>query len=103
LVGCIRGIAAVARRSTLPSNRQRLPNETNGKAILPTPSIGSWPIADYTGSATLAFKVAGKRTAHHRPRRARSIALPARRLQAEEAPAPVDLAARNAMAISSAP
>jgi len=59
LVGCIRGIAAACAALDFPvvSGNVSLYNETNGRAILPTPSIGGVGlIADFTRSATLAFK-----------------------------------------------
>jgi phosphoribosylformylglycinamidine synthase subunit PurL len=59
LVGCIRGIAAACSALDFPvvSGNVSLYNETNGRAILPTPSIGGVGlIADFTRSATLAFK-----------------------------------------------
>ncbi len=62
LVGCIRGIAAACTALDFPvvSGNVSLYNETNGRAILPTPSIGGVGlIADFTGSATLAFKAPG--------------------------------------------
>jgi phosphoribosylformylglycinamidine synthase II len=63
LVGCIRGIAAACTALDFPvvSGNVSLYNETNGKAILPTPSIGAVGlVADFTGAATLAFKAAGE-------------------------------------------
>jgi phosphoribosylformylglycinamidine synthase subunit PurL len=59
LVGCIRGIAAACSALDFPvvSGNVSLYNETNGRAILPTPSIGGVGlISDFTRSATLAFK-----------------------------------------------
>jgi phosphoribosylformylglycinamidine synthase subunit PurL len=59
LVGCIRGIAAACAALDFPvvSGNVSLYNETNGRAILPTPSIGGVGlIADFTRAATLAFK-----------------------------------------------
>jgi phosphoribosylformylglycinamidine synthase subunit PurL len=61
LVGCIRGIGAACRALDFPivSGNVSLYNETNGRAILPTPSIGGVGlIDDFTKSATLAFKAA---------------------------------------------
>src|SRR5207302_3589398 len=63
LVGCIRGIAAAAKALDFPvvSGNVSLYNETNGRAILPTPSIGGVGVLDdFTKSATLAFKAAGQ-------------------------------------------
>ncbi|MFA6264734.1 MAG: AIR synthase related protein, partial [Pseudolabrys sp.] len=61
-VGCVRGIAEACKALDFPvvSGNVSLYNETNGKAILPTPSIGGvGVIADFKKSATLAFKKAG--------------------------------------------
>jgi phosphoribosylformylglycinamidine synthase II len=62
-VGCIRGIAEACKVLAFPvvSGNVSLYNETNGKAILPTPSIGGVGlIDDFTISATLAFKREGE-------------------------------------------
>jgi phosphoribosylformylglycinamidine synthase len=59
LVGCIRGIAAACESLDFPvvSGNVSLYNETNGRAILPTPTIGGVGlIDDFAKSATLAFK-----------------------------------------------
>jgi phosphoribosylformylglycinamidine synthase len=59
LVGCIRGIAEACKALDFPvvSGNVSLYNETNGRAILPTPSIGGVGVLDdFTRSATLAFK-----------------------------------------------
>jgi phosphoribosylformylglycinamidine synthase subunit PurL len=59
LVGCIRGIAQACTALDFPvvSGNVSLYNETNGRAILPTPAIGGVGlIEDFTKSATLAFK-----------------------------------------------
>jgi phosphoribosylformylglycinamidine synthase subunit PurL len=59
LVGCIRGIAEACRALDFPvvSGNVSLYNETNGRAILPTPSIGGVGVLDdFTKSATVAFK-----------------------------------------------
>ena len=61
LVGCIRGIAEACKALDFPvvSGNVSLYNETNGRAILPTPTIGGVGlIDDFTKSATLAFKAA---------------------------------------------
>src|SRR5690349_1891728 len=58
-VGCIRGIAEACRVLDFPvvSGNVSLYNETNGKGILPTPTIGGVGLLDdFTKSATLAFK-----------------------------------------------
>jgi phosphoribosylformylglycinamidine synthase len=63
LVGCIRGIGAAARALDFPivSGNVSLYNETNGKAILPTPTIGGVGILDdFAKSMTLAFKAEGE-------------------------------------------
>jgi phosphoribosylformylglycinamidine synthase len=62
-VGCVRGIAEACKALDFPvvSGNVSLYNETNGKAILPTPSIGGVGlIEDFTKSATLAFKKDGE-------------------------------------------
>jgi len=59
LVGCIRGIGEAARALEFPivSGNVSLYNETNGRAILPTPTIGGVGLLDeFTKSMTLAFK-----------------------------------------------
>jgi phosphoribosylformylglycinamidine synthase subunit PurL len=63
LVGCIRGIAEACKALDFPvvSGNVSLYNETNGRAILPTPTIGGVGlIDDFTRSATLAFKAEGE-------------------------------------------
>jgi len=62
-VGCVRGIAEACKALDFPvvSGNVSLYNETNGKAILPTPSIGGVGLLDdFSKSATLAFKRAGE-------------------------------------------
>ena len=62
-VGCVRGIAEACRALDFPvvSGNVSLYNETNGRAILPTPTIGGVGLLDdFTKSATLAFKAAGE-------------------------------------------
>jgi len=62
-VGCVRGIGEACKALDFPvvSGNVSLYNETNGRAILPTPSIGGVGLLeDFTGSATLAFKAAGE-------------------------------------------
>jgi phosphoribosylformylglycinamidine (FGAM) synthase-like enzyme len=59
LVGCIRGIAEACKALDFPvvSGNVSLYNETNGRAILPTPSIGGvGVIADFQKAASIAFK-----------------------------------------------
>jgi phosphoribosylformylglycinamidine synthase subunit PurL len=61
LVGAIRGIAEACKALDFPvvSGNVSLYNETNGRAILPTPTIGGVGlIDDFTKAATLAFKAA---------------------------------------------
>jgi phosphoribosylformylglycinamidine synthase len=62
-VGCVRGIAEACKALDFPvvSGNVSLYNETNGRAILPTPSIGGVGlIDDFATSASLAFKRAGE-------------------------------------------
>jgi phosphoribosylformylglycinamidine synthase subunit PurL len=59
LVGCIQGIgeACAALEFPVVSGNVSLYNETNGRAILPTPSIGAVGVLDdFKKSASLAFK-----------------------------------------------
>ncbi len=61
LVGCIRGIGEACRALEFPvvSGNVSLYNETNGRAILPTPTIGAVGfLDDFVRSATLSFKAA---------------------------------------------
>jgi len=62
-VGCLRGISQACKALDFPvvSGNVSLYNETNGRAILPTPSIGGVGlIDDFTKSASIAFKRAGQ-------------------------------------------
>jgi len=62
-VGCIRGIAEACKALDFPvvSGNVSLYNETNGRGILPTPSIGGVGLIDnFETSATLAFKGEGE-------------------------------------------
>jgi phosphoribosylformylglycinamidine synthase len=62
-VGCIRGIAEACRALDFPvvSGNVSLYNETNGRAILPTPTIGGVGVLeDFARCATLAFKAEGE-------------------------------------------
>ncbi len=62
-VGCVRGISEACKRLDFPvvSGNVSLYNETNGRAILPTPTIGGVGVLDdFTKSATLAFKAPGE-------------------------------------------
>ena len=61
LVGCIQGIGEACKALDFPvvSGNVSLYNETNGRAILPTPTIGGVGlIADIAHAATIAFKAA---------------------------------------------
>lgn len=61
-VGCLKGIAAACAALDFPvvSGNVSLYNETNGRGILPTPSIGGVGLLDdFTKSASLAFKAEG--------------------------------------------
>ena len=63
LVGCIRGIGEASRAFDFPivSGNVSLYNETNGRAILPTPTIGGVGLLeDFTKSMTLSFKGEGE-------------------------------------------
>src|SRR5712671_572228 len=62
-VGCLKGIAEACRALDFPvvSGNVSLYNETNGRGILPTPSIGGVGLLDdFTKSATLSFKAGGE-------------------------------------------
>jgi len=62
-VGCLKGISEACRALDFPvvSGNVSLYNETNGRGILPTPSIGGVGLLDdFTKSATLAFKAPGE-------------------------------------------
>jgi len=62
-VGCLEGIGDAARALDFPivSGNVSLYNETQGRGILPTPSIGGvGKIDDVTKAASLAFKKAGE-------------------------------------------
>ncbi len=63
LVGCIRGIAEACLALDFPvvSGNVSLYNETNGRAILPTPTIGAVGVlGDFRKSASIAFKAEGE-------------------------------------------
>lgn len=63
LVGCLEGIGEAARALDFPivSGNVSLYNETQGRGILPTPSIGGvGVIADVSKSASVAFKKPGQ-------------------------------------------
>lgn len=62
-VGCLKGISEACRTLDFPvvSGNVSLYNETNRRAILPTPSIGGVGLLDdFTKSASLAFKAEGE-------------------------------------------
>jgi phosphoribosylformylglycinamidine synthase len=62
-VGCVRGIADACRALDMPvvSGNVSLYNETNGRAILPTPTIGAVGLLDdFATSTSLAFKDVGE-------------------------------------------
>jgi phosphoribosylformylglycinamidine synthase subunit PurL len=62
-VGCVRGIAEACRALDFPvvSGNVSLYNETQGRGILPTPTIGGVGLLeDFSKSATLAFKAEGE-------------------------------------------
>jgi phosphoribosylformylglycinamidine synthase II len=62
-VGCVRGIGEAARALDFPivSGNVSLYNETNGRAILPTPTIGGVGLLDdFTRSMTIGFKAEGE-------------------------------------------
>jgi phosphoribosylformylglycinamidine synthase II len=63
LVGCLDGIGEAARALDFPivSGNVSLYNETQGRGILPTPSIGGvGVVADVSRTASVAFKSAGQ-------------------------------------------
>jgi phosphoribosylformylglycinamidine synthase subunit PurL len=100
-VGCVRGIGAACRALDFPvvSGNVSLYNETNGRAILPTPTIGGVGLIDeFTTSMTIAFKsgsetilLVGETTGWL----GRSIYLRDLCGREEGAPPPVDLAAER--------
>ncbi len=101
LVGCICGIGEAARALDFPivSGNVSLYNETNGKAILPTPTIGGVGILpDFTKSMTLAFKAEGEAillVGEVRGWLGQSLYLREICAREEGAPPPVDLAAER--------
>jgi phosphoribosylformylglycinamidine synthase len=63
IIGCIRGIAEACKALDFPvvSGNVSLYNETNGRGILPTPSIGGVGlIENFETSASIAFKREGE-------------------------------------------
>jgi phosphoribosylformylglycinamidine synthase subunit PurL len=101
LVGCIRGIGAASRALDFPvvSGNVSLYNETNGRAILPTPTIGGVGLLDdFTKSMTLAFKAEGESIlliGETTGWLGQSIYLREVCGREEDAPPPVDLAAER--------
>jgi phosphoribosylformylglycinamidine synthase len=62
-VDCVRGIGEACRALDFPvvSGNVSLYNETNGRAILPTPTIGGVGLVNqFTDSTTIAFKAEGE-------------------------------------------
>ena len=85
-VGCLKGISEACRALDFPvvSGNVSLYNETNGRGILPTPSIGGVGLLDdFTKSATLAFKSRGRGdpSGRRNPWLARAVRLSARHLR----------------------
>ena len=101
LIGCIRGIGEAARALDFPivSGNVSLYNETNGRAILPTPTIGGVGLmGDFTRSMTIAFKAEGEAIVligETRGWLGQSLYLREICGREEGAPPPVDLAAER--------
>ena len=101
LVGCIGGIAEACAALDFPvvSGNVSLYNETNGRAILPTPTIGGVGlIDDFTRSASLAFKAPNEAIlliGETRGWLGQSLYLREILEREEGAPPPVDLAAER--------
>jgi phosphoribosylformylglycinamidine synthase II len=100
-VGCVRGIGEAARALDFPivSGNVSLYNETNGRAILPTPTIGGVGVLDdFTHSVTIAFKAEGESillVGDTRGWLGQSLYLREICGREEGAPPPVDLAAER--------
>ena len=100
-VGCVRGIAEACRALAYPvvSGNVSLYNETNGRAILPTPTIGGVGLLDdLSKSATLTFKAPGEiilLAGETEGALGRSAFLATVLGREEGAPPPVDLAAEK--------
>jgi phosphoribosylformylglycinamidine synthase subunit PurL len=100
-VGCVRGIGEAARALDFPivSGNVSLYNETNGRAILPTPTIGGVGVMDdFTKSMTLAFKAQGEAillVGENKGWLGQSLYLSEICGREEGAPPPVDLAAEK--------
>ncbi len=105
-VGCVKGIGAACEALEFPivSGNVSLYNETNGQAILPTPTIGGVGlIEDMADSMTLAFKAAGEAiyvVGKTTGWLGASAYLATVHDREEGAPPPVDLVAESAMATS---
>ena len=101
LVGCIRGIGEACSALDFPvvSGNVSLYNETNGRAILPTPTIGGVGVLDdFEKSATIAFKAADQAIlliGETKGWLGQSIYLREICEREEGAPPPVDLAAER--------
>jgi phosphoribosylformylglycinamidine synthase subunit PurL len=101
LVGCIRGIGEACKALSFPvvSGNVSLYNETNGRAILPTPTIGGVGLLDeFTKSMTLAFASEGEAImliGETRGWLGQSVYLRDICGREEGAPPPVDLAAEK--------
>jgi phosphoribosylformylglycinamidine synthase II len=101
LVGCIHGIGEACSALDFPvvSGNVSLYNETNGRAILPTPTIGGVGVLDnFETSATLAFKAADQAIlliGETKGWLGQSIYLREVCEREEGAPPPVDLAAER--------
>ncbi len=100
-VGCVRGIGEACRALDFPvvSGNVSLYNETNGRAILPTPTIGGVGLLDaFTKSMTIAFKAEGEAIlliGETRGWLGQSVYLREICGREEGAPPPVDLAAER--------
>ena len=100
-VGCVRGIGEAARALDFPivSGNVSLYNETNGRAILPTPTIGGVGLLEnFTSAMTIAFKAEGESillVGDTRGRLGQSLYLREICGREEGAPPPVDLAAER--------
>ena len=100
-VGCVRGIAEACKALDFPvvSGNVSLYNETNGRAILPTPTIGGVGLLeDFTKAVTIAFKADGEHVllVGDQWERARPVALSARTVRPRgRRPPRVDLGAER--------
>jgi phosphoribosylformylglycinamidine synthase II len=100
-VGCVRGIGEACKALDFPvvSGNVSLYNETNGRAILPTPTIGGVGlIDDFSKSMTIAFKAEGEAIlliGETRGWLGQSVYLRDICGREEGAPPPVDLAAER--------